>query len=223
MISLWDSCIFIPFSCHCVSILKTALHAYGNNWVWSSEKVLFEHAQHVWIHISLHTRKVSSGHLVSIETFYSIRWFCLRTAKALIRLRISAVWTGPPLSAHNQRVCFRLVGLSYENFNMQTNEPWACQGKMVSFPIPIRLYTCFFTRAFVVHMSILQNLVIRTTTVYSLDPTVHMGRLIRAIVNCIRLQVTSEHDTTHIMLRGMKTPTNVSTPVVLRLEHLQQF
>ena len=28
-------------------------------------------------------RKVLSGHLLSIDTFYSIKWFYLRTAKAL--------------------------------------------------------------------------------------------------------------------------------------------
>ena len=44
-------------------------------------------AQNVRFHIVLRMRKVSSGHLLPSETFYSIKWFCLRTAKALIRLR----------------------------------------------------------------------------------------------------------------------------------------
>ena len=34
------------------------------------------------------------GHLLSIETWFSIQWFCLRTAKAMIRLRGCAVWSG---------------------------------------------------------------------------------------------------------------------------------
>ena len=53
-----------------------------------------------YIHIILHMRKVSSGHLLSIETFFSIQWFSLRTAKALIRLRARAVWSGPSVSAY---------------------------------------------------------------------------------------------------------------------------
>ena len=35
-------------------------------------KSAFEHAQNVRIHIILHMRRVSSGQLLSIETFYSI-------------------------------------------------------------------------------------------------------------------------------------------------------
>ena len=45
-------------------------------------------------------RKVSSGPLLSIDTFYSIQWFWQRTAKTLIRLRMRAFWSGPSLSAH---------------------------------------------------------------------------------------------------------------------------
>ena len=49
-------------------------------------KRTFEHAQDMQIHIILHVREVTSGPLLSIETFCSIRWFWQRTAKALIRM-----------------------------------------------------------------------------------------------------------------------------------------
>ena len=55
-----------------------------------------------------HMRKVSSGHLFSIEIFYSIQWFCLRTVKALIRLH--AVWSGPSLSAYTRKLIFAWRG-----------------------------------------------------------------------------------------------------------------
>ena len=47
-------------------------------------------------------RKVSFQHLFSINTFYSVNWFCMRTAKALIRLRGCAGWSGPSLCEHAQ-------------------------------------------------------------------------------------------------------------------------
>ena len=65
-------------------------------------KSAFEHAQNAQIHIILHMRKVSSGHLLSIEIFCSIKWLSLRTAKAQSRLRGS----GPLLSAYAQRHVF---------------------------------------------------------------------------------------------------------------------
>ena len=40
---------------------------------------------------------------ISTETFYSIHWFCLWTAKALIRLHGCAGWAGPLLSAYTLR------------------------------------------------------------------------------------------------------------------------
>ena len=44
-------------------------------WVSSSEKSAFAHAQNVRIHIILHMRKVSSGRLFSIGTFYKVnKW-----------------------------------------------------------------------------------------------------------------------------------------------------
>ena len=51
------------------------------------QKSAFEHAQNVRNHIILHMCRVSSGHLLSIHTFYGIQWFCLRTAKAQISKR----------------------------------------------------------------------------------------------------------------------------------------
>ena len=36
-------------------------------------KSVFEHAKNIRRHVILHMRKVSSGHLLSIETFYSIQ------------------------------------------------------------------------------------------------------------------------------------------------------
>ena len=42
-----------------------------------SENNAFEHVQNVRIHIILHMRQVSSGHLLSIETFYSIQWYTM--------------------------------------------------------------------------------------------------------------------------------------------------
>ena len=69
----------------------------------AKRKSAFEHAQNGRIHIMLHMRKVSSGNLLSTETFYSIQWFCLRTVKALIRLRVCTGWSGPSLSAFYRR------------------------------------------------------------------------------------------------------------------------
>ena len=40
----------------------------------------------------------------------SIRWFCLRTAKAQIKLRGRAVWSGPSLSAYARRHVFEWRG-----------------------------------------------------------------------------------------------------------------
>ena len=51
------------------------------------EKNALEHAQNALIQIILRMCKVSYGLLLSIHTFCSFQWFCLRTAKALIRLR----------------------------------------------------------------------------------------------------------------------------------------
>ena len=71
-----------------------------------AKKSAFKHAQNVWIHIILYVRKVLSGQLLSIETFHSIQWLCLRTAKAQIRLYIHAGWSGPSLSACARRHVF---------------------------------------------------------------------------------------------------------------------
>ena len=50
-------------------------------------KSAFKHVQNVRIHIIVAVRKVSSGLLLCIETFYSIQWYHLWTAKVLIKLR----------------------------------------------------------------------------------------------------------------------------------------
>ena len=54
--------------------------------------------------------KLSSGHLLSIETFCSSQWFWLLAAKALIRLRGCAIWSGPLLSAYARRLVFAWLG-----------------------------------------------------------------------------------------------------------------
>ena len=55
----------------------------------------------------LRMRKASSGHMLSIETFYSIRWYMFgRTVKALIRLRGCAGWSRSLLSAYDWRHIF---------------------------------------------------------------------------------------------------------------------
>ena len=76
-------------------------------------KSAFEHAQNVRIHIIRCMHKVSSGSLFSIDTFYSIQWFWQRTAKALIRLRSRAVWSGPSLFTHAPKAHFNWRGSGY--------------------------------------------------------------------------------------------------------------
>ena len=63
-------------------------------------KSVFEHAQNAQIQTILYMRKVSIGHLLSIYTFCSIQWLCLRIVKAFIRLRECAGWSGPSLSKY---------------------------------------------------------------------------------------------------------------------------
>ena len=55
-------------------------------------------------------RKTLSGHLLSIDTFYSGQWYCKRTANALIRLRGCAGWSGLSLFAYAQRHVFAWRG-----------------------------------------------------------------------------------------------------------------
>ena len=55
-------------------------------------------------------RKVSSGHLPSIDTFYSIQWFCKWTAKTLIGIRGCAGWSRPSLYAYAWRHAFACRG-----------------------------------------------------------------------------------------------------------------
>ena len=75
-----------------------------------SENKRLQACANALIHIILHLRRVSFGHLFSIETFYSIQWFCLRTANALIRLRRFAGWSWPSLSAYARRHFFAWRG-----------------------------------------------------------------------------------------------------------------
>ena len=58
-------------------------------------KCAFAHAQNVRILINLRMRNVSSAPVLSIDTFYGIKWFLQRTEKALIRLRGTRrlIWT----------------------------------------------------------------------------------------------------------------------------------
>ena len=56
-------------------------------------------------HIILRMR-VSSGPLLSIDTIYSIELSWQRRASVLIRLRISAVWSGHTLSTYARRYDF---------------------------------------------------------------------------------------------------------------------
>ena len=60
---------------------------------WNS---VYEHAQNIQIQINLHMRKVSSGHLLSVETFNSIQW-------------VFADSKGPDQTAHDPKVHFRLM------------------------------------------------------------------------------------------------------------------
>ena len=76
--SLWDKWLFKISKVEitrvdCSSAEKT-LYILGN----FKQKGAFEQAQNVRIDI-LHMSKVSFGPLLSIETFYCVQWFCLRT------------------------------------------------------------------------------------------------------------------------------------------------
>ena len=51
-------------------------------------------------------RKVSSGPLLSIDTFHSVQWFWQGTAIALIRLRGCSSWSGLSLSTYARRHIF---------------------------------------------------------------------------------------------------------------------
>ena len=74
------------------------IHYY--NCLWACAKCADSHHSRM--------RKVQSGLLLSIDTFYRIQWFWQRTAKALIRLRGCADGSVPSLSAYVPKICFRL-------------------------------------------------------------------------------------------------------------------
>ena len=56
------------------------------------------------IQINLRMQKVSSGSLLSIHTFCSIQWFCLRTLRDPIRLRGCAGWSWPSKHYENMPI-----------------------------------------------------------------------------------------------------------------------
>ena len=55
---------------------------------------------------SSHACAVSSGHLLTIDTFYNIQWLWQRTTNVLIRLCACAGWSGPSLPAYTRRHVF---------------------------------------------------------------------------------------------------------------------
>ena len=119
----WLQCCFCFFSFFFqpakgieIFLISQQIHFQWIHNIWAAsstkkkkkKKNAFKHSQRVRIHI-LHMCNLIWA-FVTTETLYSIQWFCLRTAKALIRLHICAVWSGPSLSAHDQKVHFCLVG-----------------------------------------------------------------------------------------------------------------
>ena len=75
--------------------------------IWAAwSKVPLSITQTVRMHIILHMCNVSSGHLLSIRTFYSIQRFCLQTMKAPIRLCVCSGWSGPSLPTYAWRHIF---------------------------------------------------------------------------------------------------------------------
>ena len=68
-------------------------------------KRTFEHAQNVPIHFIRHMHKTHRA-FTFIDTFYSIQCLCLRTTKALIRIRGCAGWFGLSMSTYAQRYLY---------------------------------------------------------------------------------------------------------------------
>ena len=65
---------------HIINIMDSH-HQYG-----FTSSILWIHIINMYGFTSSCTCTVPSGHLHSVEIFYSIQWFCLRTTNALIRL-----------------------------------------------------------------------------------------------------------------------------------------
>ena len=74
-------------------------------WAAPSEKVYSSMRKMQRFSFIPNMHNVSSGHSLSIDTFYNVQWFYLWTAKALIKLR-GWVWAWPSLSAHAPRHIF---------------------------------------------------------------------------------------------------------------------
>ena len=83
-------------------------------------KSVFERAPNGLSRLTPRMRKVLSGHLLFIGAFYSVQWFCERTAKALIRLRGCAVWSGPLLSAYARKTHFFMARPIYFHIKMHS-------------------------------------------------------------------------------------------------------
>ena len=69
---------------------------------------------------SLRACAKSSGYLLSTDTFYKVQRFCWQIAKALIRLRECAGWSGPSQSAHARRHIFAWHGPFCNLYNIWT-------------------------------------------------------------------------------------------------------
>ena len=76
--------------------------------------------------------KVLLGHILSIDTFYSVQWFCYRTAKALIWTWGCAGRSGPLLSAYARRHNFTWLG-QYHISLMLISEP-VCSSEYIRYP-----------------------------------------------------------------------------------------
>ena len=79
---------------------------FNDNMDGVKRKSAFRYAKNAQIQIILLMRTVSSGLLLFIGIFYNTQWFLQRAAKALIRLCIRTVWSGPSLSAYAWRHVF---------------------------------------------------------------------------------------------------------------------
>ena len=79
------------------------------------------HMQNVWTHRILHMLEMSSKHLLSTEKFCCIKWFYLRTAKALIRLGGYTSWSELSLYAYTPKTPFGFVQLIHLLFVWPVN------------------------------------------------------------------------------------------------------
>ena len=89
--SFVDVCIYVCLYLiiFCCKIVFTSCTHRSYKLTPPSKNNAFGHAQNLQSRIIWHVRK-SSGHLLSAKAVYSIKWFCLWTAKALMRSLIRA-------------------------------------------------------------------------------------------------------------------------------------